>query len=196
MFDSTLRKNGQRACISAAARARSALRARQPRLDRRAEAVPARQHQPALAPAEHPGNRAQVLDPGRCRARGRPAADVEAGDLRDRRRRAEIVDECRASRRRVRGRPHAHAPTAHPCAVVDTPAPVPEPLAARSRSPRASPRRSVSRLRRPSSGSEYLLAMISPCSVMRRPPVTLPAGCARIASKLGPPPRPTVPPRP
>ncbi len=55
---------------------------------------------------------------------------------------------------------------------------------------------SASRLRRPSSGSEYLLAMISPCSVTRSPPVTLPAGCARIASYDGPPPRPTVPPRP
>ena len=38
--------------------------------------------------------------------------------------------------------------------------------------------------------------MISPCSVIRSPPPTLPGGCARIASNDGPPPRPTVPPRP
>ena len=35
---------------------------REPGLHRGAEAVPARQHQPALRPAEHPGNRAQILD--------------------------------------------------------------------------------------------------------------------------------------
>ena len=42
----------------------------------------------------------------------------------------------------------------------------------------------------------YLAAMISPCSVMRMRPCTVPRGCARIASKAGPPPRPTEPPRP
>ena len=34
-----------------------------PSFDRGAEAIPARQHQPALRPAEHPGNGAQILDP-------------------------------------------------------------------------------------------------------------------------------------
>jgi hypothetical protein len=48
---------------------------------RAAEAVPARQHQAALRPAEHPRNRAQVLDGGALLARGRAAADVERGDL-------------------------------------------------------------------------------------------------------------------
>ena len=42
----------------------------------------------------------------------------------------------------------------------------------------------VSRLRRPSSGSEYLLAMISPCSVSRYPASALPFGCARIARAI------------
>ena len=82
-------------CISrSSAQARPAS-SREPRLDRRAEAVPARQHQPALPPAEHPRNRAQVLDARRRRARRRPAADVELGDLGDRRRGAEIRDEVR-----------------------------------------------------------------------------------------------------
>src|SRR6516164_5203510 len=39
----------------------------------------------------------------------------------------------------------------------------------------------ISRLRRPSSGFEYLLAMTSPCSVMRMAPCTAPTGWARIA---------------
>ena len=55
---------------------------------------------------------------------------------------------------------------------------------------------SSSRCERPMRGSAYLAWMISPCSVRRSCPRTLPGGCARIASKLGPPPRPTVPPRP
>ena len=45
--------------------ARSALRRRpgEPRLHGGSEAVPAGKAQAALAPAEHPRNRAQVLDP-------------------------------------------------------------------------------------------------------------------------------------
>jgi hypothetical protein len=39
----------------------------------------------------------------------------------------------------------------------------------------------VSRLRRPISRSEYLLAITSPCSVMRICPLTAPVGWARIA---------------
>ncbi len=54
----------------------------------------------------------------------------------------------------------------------------------------------VSRFSRPIAGSAYLLATTSPCSVMRMRPATVPAGWARIASKLEPPPRPTAPPRP
>ena len=50
-------------------------------VDRRAEAVPAGQHQPALRPAEHPGNGAQVFDALGRLARGRAAADVEGGDF-------------------------------------------------------------------------------------------------------------------
>ncbi len=46
------------------------------------------------------------------------------------------------------------------------------------------------------SGVPYLAAMTSPCSVMRMRPCTVPGGCARIALKDEPPPRPTAPPRP
>src|SRR6516225_11164651 len=43
----------------------------------------ARQHQPALRPAEHPGDGAQILDPGRSSPRRWTAADVQIGDLAD-----------------------------------------------------------------------------------------------------------------
>ena len=42
----------------------------------------------------------------------------------------------------------------------------------------------------------YLPAITSPCSVIRMRPCTVPGGCARIAAKAEPPPRPTAPPRP
>ncbi len=54
---------------------------RDPALDRGAEAVPARQHQPALRPAEHPGNGAQILDLAGLLARRRAAADVAASTI-------------------------------------------------------------------------------------------------------------------
>ena len=66
----------------------------EPLLHRAAEAVPARQHQPALRPAEHPGDGAQVLDRAGLLARGRPAADVQRRDLVDDGRVPEIVDEA------------------------------------------------------------------------------------------------------
>ena len=105
----SLRKNGQRACMSAS----SAMPSRRGRASHASTAMPKPyqpgQHQPALAPAEHPRDRAQVLDPRRRRARRRPAADLELGDLGDRRRRAEVVDETPASRTRARGTRRAHA---------------------------------------------------------------------------------------
>ena len=55
---------------------------------------------------------------------------------------------------------------------------------------------SVSKLRKPISGSAYFAPMTSPCSVKRILPVIQPAGCAKMASYDGPPPRPTEPPRP
>ena len=194
MLESTLRKNGH--CVVHLAQQReAALVLREPALDRRAEAVPAGQHQAALAPAEHPRNRAQVLDARRRRARRRPAADVELGDLGDRRGRAEIGSRTPAFRRRARDRLRARWPRARRSRGDNRRARSPMPSAS-ARLASIVAATSASRLRRPSSGSEYLLAMISPCSVTRRPPVTLPAGCARIASYDGPPPRPTVPPRP
>ena len=50
---------------------------------RRAEAVPARQHEAALAPAEHPGDGPQVRDGPAALPAGGPGADVQAGDLGD-----------------------------------------------------------------------------------------------------------------
>ncbi len=44
--------------------------------------------------------------------------------------------------------------------------------------------------------SEYFQLSTSPCSVMRSSPVKLSIGCAKMARWVGPPPRPTVPPRP
>ncbi len=46
------------------------------------------------------------------------------------------------------------------------------------------------------SGRPNLKRIISPCSVTRKRPATEPGGCDRIAAWAGPPPRPTVPPRP
>jgi len=40
----------------------------------------------------------------------------------------------------------------------------------------------ISRLLRPTSALEYLLEMISPCSVIRIWPFTAPPGCAMMAS--------------
>ena len=62
MFDSSVRKNGQSRYIACSRPMPSCRMVRQPRLHRGAEAVPAGQHQTALRPAEHPGNRAQVFD--------------------------------------------------------------------------------------------------------------------------------------
>ena len=53
-----------------------------------------------------------------------------------------------------------------------------------------------SRFSRASAGSRYLSEMTSPCSVILISPSSVPAGWARIASWVGPPPRPIVPPRP
>ena len=47
-----------------------------------------------------------------------------------------------------------------------------------------------------STASAYFQLRTSPCSVMRMRPEKQPSGCARIAECVGPPPRPTVPPRP
>ena len=51
-----------------------------------------------------------------------------------------------------------------------------------------------SRLSRARRGRPYSSATTSPCSVILMVPSTVPHGCARIASAVGPPPRPTVPP--
>ena len=53
-----------------------------------------------------------------------------------------------------------------------------------------------SRLRSARTTSEYFQLRTSPCSVMRSSPVKLSRGWAKMARWVGPPPRPTVPPRP
>ena len=64
-------------------------------LDARGEAVPARQHEAGLRPAEHPRNGPQVLDLAAGGPAGWTAADVEADDLADRGDRPEEVLEGR-----------------------------------------------------------------------------------------------------
>ena len=53
-----------------------------------------------------------------------------------------------------------------------------------------------SRFSRARAGSPYLSLMTSPCSVTLMAPSRVPAGSDKMASWVGPPPRPTVPPRP
>ena len=149
-------------------------------LHRRAEAEPAGQHQSALRPREHPGNRAQILDRLRFLARGGARADVEAGDLGDDGRGPEIAHE-----------PIRLVDEAAIGLVSASPTIPPSSREKRDRARGSRPassvassvaEASVSRLRRPTSGLEYLLEMISPCSVMRICPCTAPPGWARIAS--------------
>ena len=117
-------------------------------------------------PAEHPGNGAQVLDAIGLLARRRAAADVQIGDLGDRRGGAEVGDEP--------GRlVHELAVRREGVARTSPPSPRGRRSPRRATPPRSSSvasrvaATSVSRLRRPMSGSAYLLAITSPCSVMR-----------------------------
>ena len=73
MFDSSIWKNGHSRYIACSNAMPSLGRASSQASDRAAEPVPARQHQPALRPAEHPGDRAQILDalPKLCAMTGR-----------------------------------------------------------------------------------------------------------------------------
>ena len=59
------------------------------RMQRMADAVPARQHHASLGPTEYPGDRAQILDAIGLRARCWPRSDLELGDLKERRHLAE-----------------------------------------------------------------------------------------------------------
>ena len=63
-----------------------------------------------------------------------------------------------------------------------------------ARWPRWKPRGSVPGCRAPGAAGRTSSATTSPCSVILMVPSTVPHGCARIASAVGPPPRPTVPP--
>ena len=179
MFDTTLRKNGQRGTCSACP-CRADVSASQASTAA-AESVPARQQQPALRPAEHPGNRAQVLDALRgLRDAGRLpmlSSAISAIGVVVR----EILDEPgRVVDQRAIG-PVGDARRARrgPRSTRVAPA---ESFGVRSSLASSVAATSASRLRRASSGSEYLLAMISPCSVRRSLPVHAARGCARIAS--------------
>ena len=62
-------------------------------LERSAESEPSRKRQSALAPSEHPGDRAEVVDAVRSGSGGRAAPDVESGDLAHRGDRSEEAGE-------------------------------------------------------------------------------------------------------
>ena len=158
--------------------------------------IPARDDLPGLRPPEDPRNRAQVR-PGPPRS---PAA--ARGATRRRRsartRPASRRDSTRAGRRRrpvrdsaVRGlgdRLH-HGRPAHDLLVGGARALV------QDRRLDDGGQRELDVLRaRP--GRRYLSEITSPCSVSLISPSSVPHGCARIASWVGPPPRPIVPPRP
>ena len=164
-----------------------------------ADAEPAGHDLPGLGPAEHPRDGPQAAQAGvgvraaspggsRCSARraarsGWPPRSTPAGPgprparryARERRvrRRVSIAASQRASA--LGGRPRRR------CAAAS-------PAARRPRSAPGSPG--------PGAGSVYLSEMTSPCSVTLIAPSSVPYGWARIASWVGPPPRPTVPPRP
>ena len=151
-----------------------------------------------LRPAEHPRDRAQPAEPGAAvRPPRRPRADVEVGQQLDRRRLHEV-------RRQVgvldqaRGRPSCAASGQQVHHVVPPAQRVVGRAAARgaARSPRASPPGSARGSPGPAPAASTCREMTSPCSVTLISPSRVPHGCARIASWVGPPPRPTVPPRP
>ena len=61
--------------------------------ERLAHAIPARQHDARLRPAEHPGDGAQILDPAAFLAAGRARSDLEPGNFLNRRQLAEEIPE-------------------------------------------------------------------------------------------------------
>ena len=160
----------------------------------RPAAVPRGQHAAVLRPGEHPWDRAERCEILRTIGpAGRPRADVHQRELVDRREGTEEVDEplvvderrgtprtsCRRARQRRPRRPRAGR----------------RPFA-RARRRACVAASDASRLRYASPGSPYLNAIVSPCSVTFSRPGGSPCGCARIASYVGPPPRPALPPRP
>ena len=124
----------------------------------------------------------------------RPRADVEQRELVDRR---EGAEERRRSPRRRRACGRRRVASARRAASSSSSAPAGGSTSVRPRRRDGSVAASAaSRFRYASPGRPYLNAIVSPCSVSFRRPGGSPCGCARIASYVGPPPRPALPPRP
>ena len=148
--------------------------------------------QPRLRPRELPRDSPQRLDAGsRLSSRG-AAADVDMFQLGQRGRRAEILDERwvlidDSCDRRVRRRP-----TGDPCTRA-----TPQAAAARLPARRSSvpARVHLDRPRRDPRQTELRLDHLALLGHADRA-VDRPAGCDRSARYVGPPPRPTLPPRP
>ena len=131
-------------------------------LDRGAEAVPARQHQPALAQLNTQGM-ARKSSMARVLARRGTAADIELGDFGDRGRRPEIIEETRGlfDQPAIGGKRIADSSSMTSdgrCASAFC----------RGRQAGLERRRGQHfEVEAAAFGSAYLLAMTSPCSVMR-----------------------------
>ncbi len=127
---------------------------------------------------------------------GRPGADVERAEQLGRRGRPEVrrqvrvLDQRRGRRGTPRRRPRPSPRPTWPASPAAGGASVCSSVAWSTAATVSS------RFSRASAGSVYLSEMTSPCSVTLIAPSSVPYGWARIASCVGPPPRPTVPPRP
>ena len=160
------------------------------------DAVPARQDEPALGPAEHPRDRPQVLDPVGLLARRRPAADVERGDLADRRDLPEELDEPWVASTRSRYERERQRRTATIIAAAKRAASSSSRSASRQRrlERRGHQRLQVAPGRRRLGvlGGDHL-ALLGDAERAVAPIRAAGPGSPRTP---GPPPRPTVPPRP
>ena len=165
------------------------------RSQRVANSKPRRDRVAALHPAEDPGNRAQILQAAAFAAARWSRTYPRMLQFVHRRGLLEILAARPRFPRCGAGRKHTHPATF-----------LPWPSSHRRSAPGAGPPGRVnassdaaiinSRFHSASTGSEYFQLSTSPCSVMRISPEKSPTGCARIARCVGPPPRPTVPPRP
>ena len=179
ILESSVRKNGHSRYMRRSSASRAPSSPVEEARDRRAEAVPARQSETRLAPGEAPRNGAQILDLARRLSRGRPRADVERGDLGDRRRGEEIIDEARRLVDEAAIGVHAPLRESLPPTSRNSCGGA---LPCESRVASSVAATSSSRLMRPICGLAYFAAITSPCSVRRICPFTVPGGCARMAS--------------
>ena len=184
MFDSTVRKNGQRRCSSCSRASRS--RRRRPPSDSSAEPVP---YQPGSMiracdqlNTHGMARRSEILSPA-LRDGGRLPMFSSPSSL-DRRRRAEPLDEARGLVHQRAGRPAGPARRGRRAARRPSSASSPRPSTS-SRLASSVAATSASRLRRARSGSAYLAAMTSPCSVIRSAPATAPGrlGADRLVAR-------------